>query len=264
MVLVTDLVLRLRAAGCVFAEDEAALLLDAAADAAELERLVAARVTGTPLEHLVGWVDLAGIRLVVEPGVFVPRTRTTLLVDLAAEAAAPGATVVDLCCGSGALLALLLTRRPDVEGYAADLDPAAVACARRNLAPDRVLQGDLYDALPRHLLGRVDVLVVNAPYVPSGEIARMPPEARDHERRVALDGGSDGLDVHRRVATAAATWLAPDGVLLIEVAERQVAAATAMLGSHALATEVVTDPERDATAVRAVKSPLHEQPGALS
>lgn len=244
------LVERLRAAGCVFAEDEAAVLTAAATDAADLERMTAARVAGHPLEYVVGWVELAGVRLAIEPGVFVPRLRTTLLVDLAAAAARPGATVVDLCCGSGALLALLRGRRPDVDGWAADLDPAAVACARRNLPPDRVHEGDLYDALPPALRGRVDVLVVNAPYVPTGEIARMPPEARDHEHRVALDGGADGLDVHRRVAADAAAWLAPDGVLLIEVAVRQVPTAAALLRAAGLEPEVVSDDERDATAIR--------------
>lgn len=249
------LVERLRAAGCVFAEEEAEVLTEAATDAADLERMTAARVTGRPLEHVVGWVELGATRIAVDPGVFVPRLRTTLLVDLAAEAAAPGATVVDLCCGSGALLALLLARRPDVDGWAADLDPAAVACARRNLAADRVTQGDLYDALPAHLRAQVDVLVVNAPYVPTAEIARMPPEARDHEHRIALDGGTDGLDVHRRVAAGAADWLTPDGVLLIEVAGRQVASAAAMLRTAGLEPEVVTDVDRDATAIRAVRRP---------
>lgn len=245
----------------MFAEDEAAVLVEAATDAAHLERMTAARVAGTPLEYVVGWVELSGVRLAVEPGVFVPRLRTTLLVDLAVEAAPPRATVVDLCCGSGALLALLLARRPDVDGWAADVDPAAVACARRNLAPERVAEGDLYDALPGHLRGRVDVLVVNAPYVPTAEIARMPPEARDHEHQVALDGGDDGLDVHRRVAADAPSWLAPHGVLLIEVAGRQVAAAEAMLRDAGLAPEVVTDDERDATAIRAVNEVRRPAPG---
>ena len=88
---------------------------------------------------------------------------------------------------------------PGVEVYAVDVDPAAVACARRNLPPDRVFEGDLYAALPRGAGGRVDVVVANAPYVPTEAIALMPREARDHEHRVALDGGADGLAVQRRV-----------------------------------------------------------------
>lgn len=244
-----DLVSRLRAAGCVYAEDEAALIKEAATGAADLERLVAARVAGRPLEHLLGWAELDGHRFVVADGVFVPRQRTLLLVDLADQLAPTGGIVVDLCCGSGALLAALAVRRPDLEGHAADLDPTAVACARHNLPPDRVHEGDLFDALPADLRGRVDVLMVNAPYVPTDEIDQMPAEARDHEHRMSLDGGGDGLDVHRRVACAAGEWLAPGGLLMIEVAPMQVDTATAFMSAAGLEPAVAEDPERDATAV---------------
>ena len=97
-----DIVSTLRNAGCVFAEDEARLLIEAAADPAELARLVERRVAGIPLEQLLGWAEFAGLRIVVEPGVFVPRRRTELLVAEAARRAPPHATVVELCCGSGA------------------------------------------------------------------------------------------------------------------------------------------------------------------
>ncbi len=256
----TDLVQRLRAAGSVFAEEEAALLREAARGAGELEAMTQRRLAGIPLEQVVGWADVAGVRVRLAPGVFVPRQRTALLVDLAVAAAPPGAVVVDLCCGSGALLAAVLHRRADVVGHAADLDPVAVACARSNLvdpgAPDgpraaQVHRGDLYDALPASVRGRVDVLVVNAPYVPSDELAHLPPEARDHEPRLALDGGRDGLDVHRRVARDALAWLVPGGVLLIEVAPAQVPTALVLLEEAGLAPLVVTDDEHDALAVRA-------------
>lgn len=253
----SDLVQRLRAAGSVFAEEEAALLLAAAAeadtDADDLESLLQQRLDGLPLEQVLGRVDVAGVRVRLRPGVFVPRQRTALLVDLAVAAAPPGGTVVDLCCGSGALLAAVLHRRPDVTGHAADLDPVAVACALDNLpAPASVHQGDLYDALPTPLRGCVDVLVVNAPYVPSAEVAHLPPEARDHEPRRALDGGTDGLDVHRRVARDALGWLAPGATLLIEVAPAQLDEALAVLRCAGLAPEAVTDDERGALAVRAI------------
>ncbi|WP_148613553.1 putative protein N(5)-glutamine methyltransferase [Nocardioides rubriscoriae] len=248
-----DLVERLRAAGCVYAEDEAVLLVEAAeGDGAELERLVRERVAGRPLEHLLGWAELDGLRVVVADGVFVPRRRTLLLVELADRLAPEGGTVVDLCCGSGALLAALVSRRPDLDGHAADLDPDAVACARVNLAhlgPDRVHEGDLFDVLPHHLRGRVDVLMVNAPYVPSDEIDQMPSEARDHERRLSLDGGGDGLDVHRRVAADATTWLAPGGLYVVEVAPMQVDAMTAVMAAAGLEPAVAEDPDLEATAV---------------
>ena len=146
-----DVVTRLRAAGCVFAEEEAALLVEAAADADELEAMVARRVAGEPLEYVVGWAEFCGLRMVVEPGVFVPRHRTELLVDeaerLVRDVERP--VVVDLCCGSGALGAALGGAR-DVELYAADVDPAAVRCARVNVATagGQVFEGDLFDALP--------------------------------------------------------------------------------------------------------------------
>ncbi|MCW2584138.1 MAG: hypothetical protein JWQ53_2928, partial [Klenkia sp.] len=211
---------RLRAAGCVFAEEEAALLL-ATAQGPALEALVARRVAGEPLEHLLGWAEFAGQRVAVDPGVFTPRRRTELLVELAV--AHGGSVVVDLCCGTGAVGAAVHRALGGVELVAADVEPAAVACARRNLEPlgGRVVAGDLYAALPADLRGRVDLLCVNAPYVPTAAVADMPPEARDHEPLVALDGGDDGLDLHRRVAAGAVDWLAADGLLLLETSRGQ-------------------------------------------
>ncbi len=197
----------------MYAEDEATLLLDAADAPDDLERLLARRVAGEPLEHVLGWAGFRGLRVSVGPGVFVPRWRTAFLVDVALGLLAerPQPVVVDLCCGTGAIGTALLAEVPGVEVHAADLDPRAVASARLNLEPrgGRVHEGDLYDALPGDLRSRVDVLAVNAPYVPTDAIATMPPEARDHEARIALDGGGDGLDVHRRVAAGARDWLAP-------------------------------------------------------
>ena len=239
------LVGRLRAAGCVYAEDEARLLRAAAGTPAELEALVARRVEGTPLEALLGWVEFCGLRVAVDPGVFVPRQRTAFLVAEAARRAAPGAIVVDLCCGTGAVGAAVAAAVPGVEVYAADVDPAAVACARRNLP--RVHQGDLYAALPDRLRGRVDVLVVNAPYVPTAAIATMPPEARDHEPRVALDGGADGLDVQRRVAAGAPAWLRPGGALLVETGADQARHTAALFAAAGLAPRIAY--AEDATVV---------------
>ena len=235
-----EVVAALRAAACVFAEEEARLLR-AAAPPGGLAALVRRRAAGEPLEQVVGWAEFCGLRIAVAPGVFVPRRRTEILVRRAAARAAPGAIVADLCCGSGALgLALytLLRRagRPPAALHAADLDPAAVRCARRNLAPvgGRVHQGDLYAALPGALRGRIGVLLANVPYVPSAEIALLPAEAREHEPRAALDGGADGLDVLRRVAAGAAEWLAPDGLLFFETTRGQLPAAKAALGAAGL------------------------------
>lgn len=238
------LVARLRAAGCVFAEEEAALLLGAATGE-ELEALVRRREAGEPLELVLGGVGFAGVRVRLRPGVFVPRRRTEAVVDLAAAALPVDGLLVDLCCGSGAVGAAVAARRPDAEVHGAELDPDAVACARLNLAV--VHEGDLYDALPGVLRGRVDVLAVNAPYVPSDEVALMPREARDHEHRVALDGGADGLDLHRRVAAGAPAWLAPDGVLLLETSEHQARGTAGACAAAGLSTDVLRRPELGAT-----------------
>jgi release factor glutamine methyltransferase len=245
-----QVVRRLRAAGCVFAEDEAALLAEeAAGDGDRLEWMLREREGGRPLEQILGWAEFAGIRVQVEPGVFVPRRRSEIVVRVALEAARPDAVVVDLCCGTGALGAALLAARPDLEVHAADLDPAAVACARRNLPPERVYEGDLYDALPGPLRGRIDVLVVNAPYVPTDEIGMMPPEARDHEHRIALDGGADGLDVQRGVCARVGGWLADGGALVVETGRTQATTTAALMRGAGLTPTVVTDDEIGGVAV---------------
>jgi release factor glutamine methyltransferase len=240
---------RLRAAGCVFAEDEARLLMSAARTPAELDVMVGQRVAGLPLEQVVGWAEFCGLRIMVAPGVFVPRRRTEFLVRQAVAAARPGSVIVDLCCGAGAIGAALAAAVERAEVHAADIDPAAVRCARKNLPGGHVYQGDLYAPLPAGLHGRVAVLAANVPYVPSEQIGFLPPEARAHEPRAALDGGADGLDVLRRVAAGAAGWLAPGGHLLSEISGRQAPQAEAALVAGGLAARVVSSAGLDATVV---------------
>lgn len=247
------LVTRLRTAGCVFAEDEARLLVTAAGTPADLETMVEQRVAGHPLEHVLGWVEFCGLRIDVGPGVFVPRRRTELLVREAAalaRSAGPPVVVVDLCCGSGAVGAALAAVLADIELHAVDLDPAAVACARVNLAAiGQVYEGDLYEPLPALLRGRVDVLVANTPYVPTESLRLLPPEARLHEPRAALDGGPDGLAVQRRVTEAAAEWLAPGGHLLIETSGPQAPHLVEAMARGGLVPRLVSSDELGATVV---------------
>ena len=261
----SDTVASLRAAGCVFAEDEAHLLLDAAADAAELLGFLERRVAGYPLEHIIGWAQFGGLRVAVGPGVFVPRRRTELVVDEAAallrgnpglpgNPGGPGPlahVVVDLCCGSGAVGAALARRVGGIELHAADIDPIAVKCARRNLgeAGGQVYEGDLYEPLPPRLLGKVGLLAVNAPYVPTEAITMMPHEAREHESRIALDGGADGLAFHRRIAAGAPDWLAPGGYLLIETSERQAEGTASINAGAGFSIRIVHSEELDGTVV---------------
>ena len=246
-----DLVAALRAAGCVFAEDEARLLVEAASTPEQLAELVGRRVSGVPIEHLLGWVDFCGRRFAVDPGVFVPRRRTELLVTEAARRCRDGAVVVDLCCGSGAVGAAIAAARGPLDLHAVDADDAAARCARRNLAVagGTVYVGDLYAPLPAALRGGVDVVVANAPYVPTAEMVLMPPEARTFEQPAALDGGADGLDVQRRVAEEARSWLVPGGHLLVETSERQAARSVEIVTAGGLRPQVVRSEALDATVV---------------
>jgi release factor glutamine methyltransferase len=255
-------VARLRAAGCVFAEEEAAILIASAAPG-ELDAMVARRADGEPLEQVVGWAEFAGLRVLVDPGVFVPRRRSEFLVDVAVLLAGGSQVVVDLCCGTGALGLAVASRLASpaglplagVELHAADLDPAAVACARRNVEPagGHVYAGDLFAPLPGSLRGRAGVLICNAPYVPTTEIAFMPGEARDHEALMALDGGADGLAILRRAASDAGAWLAPGGVLLVETSERQAPLMAAVMAGAGLTAQVHEDDESGATVVTGVR-----------
>ena len=247
----SDIVRRLRAAGCVFAEEEAQLLISTALTEDELAAMVERRAAGLPLEQVVGWAEFCGLRVVLEPGVFVPRRRTELLVREAVALAEPDPVVVDLCCGSGAVGLALAAALNRIELYAVDIDALAVHCARTNLAPTgaQVYLGDLFQPLPATLRGRVDLLVANAPYVPTDALAMMPAEARLHEPRAALDGGRDGLDVMRRLAAEAALWLAPGGSLLVETSERQAPQAVAAVVRHGMAPRVASSDQLDATVV---------------
>ncbi|MGO0060611.1 putative protein N(5)-glutamine methyltransferase [Brevibacillus fluminis] len=252
---ISTVVTRLRHAGCVFAEEEARLLAAAAQSPVELEAMVEQRVMGFPLEHITGWAAFCGVKIMVEKGVFVPRHRTEFLVRQAAARLRKGAIVVDLCCGSGAIGTVLAARMDQIELHAADIDPAAVTCARRNVTAygGTVYEGDLYKPLPPQLRGRINILVANAPYVPTGAIGTMPPEARLHEAPVALDGGADGLDIQRRIASEAALWLAPGGELLVETSERQTLQTVRIFEQNGLFSRVTRCDDLDATVVIGTK-----------
>ncbi|HEY4789979.1 MAG TPA: peptide chain release factor N(5)-glutamine methyltransferase [Actinomycetes bacterium] len=265
----------LAAAGCVSARAEADWLLEEAVDEESLRAMVARRVAGEPLQYVIGWAPFGPLRLAVGPGVFVPRPETEGLADRAAtrlrsrpepaegsgepQGGAPvdregsgepqgGAPVrrvaVDVCTGSGAIACFLAAEVPGARVLATELDPGALAWARRNA--DRygveLLAGDLDEPLPAALAGRVDVLCANVPYVPSGAIATLPTDVRDHEPRLALDGGPDGLDVLRRLVARAGHWLAPGGGLLCEIGEDQAETGVALLTAAGL-VEVAVHPD---------------------
>ncbi len=231
------LVATLRAAGCVFAEDEARLLREAAPDAAGLAEFVARRCAGEPLEHVVGWAAFDGLRLVVVPGTFVPRPRTEFLARTAAALTPPGGRVLDLCCGVGAVAAAVARRVPDARIAAADVSPEAVACARRNLPGALVLVADVATALPADLAGPADVVVANVPYVPTADLDTIP----TGEPASTLDGGPDGLAVARQVLARAREVLVPGGYVLIEAARHQLGAASAAYVEYGFSARVESD-----------------------
>ncbi|WNB90901.1 putative protein N(5)-glutamine methyltransferase [Bacillus sp. NEB1478] len=251
-----EIVKRLQDAGCVFAEDEARLLISEALTASDLDAMADQRVAGFPLEQVIGWAEFYGYRIAVDHGVFVPRRRTEFLVSQASGIIRPGDITVDLCCGSGAVGAVLAKTEEGIHLYAADIDPIAVKCALRNVSDvgGFVYEGDLYDPLPSELFGHVHLIVANAPYVPSSAIKLLPSEAQDHEARVALDGGKDGHDIHRQIAAGASHWLAPGGHLLVETSERQALHTLKIFTQSGLISRIVRSSELDATVVIGAKS----------
>ncbi|MEH7332037.1 putative protein N(5)-glutamine methyltransferase [Neobacillus drentensis] len=242
---------RLRTAGCVFAEEEARLLISEAQTLDALSTMVSLRITGTPIEHVLGWAEFCGNRIAVGPGVFVPRRRTELLVQKAAALYVPGTIVVDLCCGTGAVGVAIAKALGSIELHAVDIDPTAVNCALRNVTNvgGLVYEGDLYEPLPAQLRGKVNILVANAPYVPTEAIQLLPQDARLYEPKVALDGGNDGLDIQRRVAKEASLWLAPEGHLLVETSERQAPQTVEIFTQNGLIPQVNRYEDLDATIV---------------
>jgi release factor glutamine methyltransferase len=235
----------------VFAEEEAELLRRTAASPTELEAMTRRRVAGEPLEYVIGWAPFLGLEIRVVPGVFIPRRRTEFLATEAIRRCAPGAVVLDMCCGSGAIAAAIAAKVPAGELHATDIDPVATGCAKHNV-PGTVYTGDLFAPLPASLRGRIDLLVVNPPYVPSAQVTLLPAEARDHEPLATLDGGTDGLDVLRRVLEQARLWLTPGGCLLAETSDRQADPALTAAAQSGLQAHQITDADRDATAIIAI------------
>jgi release factor glutamine methyltransferase len=217
--------------------------------------MVEKRVSGLPLEYVLGFTEFCGLRIEVEQGVFIPRRRTEFLVQQAKVLTHPYNIVLDLCCGSGAVGAAIATNKK-ILLHAIDLDPIAVQCASLNMTKigGQVYQGDLYDALPHSLRGQVNIIVANAPYVPFDFVKFLPRESRLYEPKVALDGGKDGLDLHRLVVEDALHWLVPGGHLLIETSEMQGEKTFELFVNAGLISKIVRDEELDATVVIGTKS----------
>lgn len=252
----SDEVRLLRAAGSVFAEREAQVILAAFADPQRRAVAVEQRSSGLPLEYVVGVAEFAGVEVAIGPSVFIPRHRAEALVDTAVElvgamAAARRPTALDLGCGSGAIAAALTSRLPGWDVHASDIDAEALRHARTNSATFgfTLHQGDWWSSLPTSLSGGFDLVVAHLPYVPTGELVSLPRDFRDHEAVAALDGGADGLDPWRAVARGAGRWLEADGVLLTQVGEHQVGEAVRIATSEGLVAQSIWPDDDERVAV---------------
>lgn len=227
---VDELVRRLRTAGCAFAEEEAAILQEAATGPEQLEQLTRRREAGAPLEAIVGWVSFGQLRLAVGPGVFIPRQRSLLLarvaVSIARHQEAP--VLLEAFAGVAPIAATVIDALPGVEAHISDIDTHALEHGRRNVRDVAgTYCGDGLAALPASLADRITLLVAVPPYVPSDAAGFLPREAGEHEPSRALFAGIDGLDHIRDVVDTAGPWLAPDGRVLLEMNKAQYPAAAA-------------------------------------
>ena len=192
------------------------------------QALIRRRASGYPLPYLTGRIEFYGLEFEVTPETLIPRPETETLVDLAL--AHRPATVVDVGTGCGCIAVALAAHLPNATVYAIEIAPPALAVARRNVerhgvaARVHLVAGDVLTPLS----GPVHLIVSNPPYVPTGDCASLPVSVRDHEPRLALDGGPDGLSVIRRLLAQAPAKLRPGGRLLIEIGADQGEAATSL------------------------------------
>ncbi len=214
--------------GFVAPEAEAEALLAASREGVgSIDSLVARRLEGEPIAWITGSVVFCGVRVRVDPGVFVPRPHTEALARRAVELLPPDGIAVDLCTGSGAVAAVLGSAHPRAVVVGTDIDPVAVACAQRNGI--RAFEGDLDGPLPPELRGGVDLLTAVVPYVPTEELPFLPRDVRAHEPRHALDGGPRGTTRLVRAADVAARWLRPGATALLELGGDQAMEMTATM-----------------------------------
>ncbi|MBV8528419.1 MAG: HemK family protein methyltransferase [Candidatus Dormibacteraeota bacterium] len=242
---------RLGAGGFLAPDEEAAELLAAAGgDGARLEALVARRLTGEPLAWITGSTTFCGLRVLVDPGVYVPRPHTEALALRAAERLPADGAAVDVCSGSGAIAAVLRARRPQARVIAADIDERSVDCARRN-GVDAV-QGDLLAAVPAALRGVVDVITAVVPYVPAHELRYLQRDTFTFESTLAYDGGRDGARLLRRLVRESTRFVRPGGVLLLELGGDQAQVLAPVLAAAGYGTpRVLADEDGDVRGVEA-------------
>ena len=230
--------------------------------------LIEKRMTRIPYQYITGMADFAGLTFAVSPAVLIPRLDTEVLFEKALRNMGPRAYVLDLCTGSGALGIALKRYRPDIHMVLSDISEDALnvavsniehnhmeAAEKLNCAADpgdieygydlgfniRVIRSDLFDNMTveekdagpdRVVVGQFDMIVSNPPYVTDGEYENLMPEVRDHEPRLALTAGADGLDIYRRIAKDAPSFLKNDGKLLLEIGCSQADSVSSLLAEN--------------------------------
>lgn len=219
-----------------------------------LETLVARREAGEPLQYIEGTTEFGPLELLVDERVLIPRPETEGLYELAARMVRNPKVIVDLCTGSGALALALKKRFPAAAVFATDISEDALAVAEVNeerTGIDVTLgHGDLFDPLPERLIGEVDLIVANPPYVAESQFSSLPADVR-REPREALISGRTGLEVIERIGDSAARWLRPGGVLVCEIGERQgVSASSSVRDLSAVIRQDLTGRDRYLVAVK--------------
>ena len=211
----------------------------AEAQANEFRELLVRRGDHQPLQHIIGATSFCGLPIVVTPAVLIPRPETEVLAELAwsfLNELPTDTTFADLGTGSGCLPIAIAAHAKRARGIAVDISCAALAVARENV--DRNNLADRIELREADFLAglqpaeRFDVIVSNPPYIPTAEIELLQPEVRDHDPRLALDGGADGLNFHRALAQGAAQFLKPGGRLFIEFADGQGEALRDLFAGH--------------------------------
>lgn len=218
----------------------------------KLRELVRRRGNREPLQHLLGTVSFCGYELIVNRDVFIPRPETELLAELAwtwiEKSKVDAPTVLDIGTGSGCIAIAVAIRCPRAVVTAVDISEAAITVARTNAAKHNVqgriefLVGDCFEPVPQGK--QFNLILTNPPYIPTGDIPQLEPEVRDHDPRVAFDGGADGLVLIRRIARDGLAYLARGGRLMLEFGDGQSDAVCGVFNASGWAVENLVKDDR--------------------
>ena len=193
------------------------------AESKKIKAIIDERLTGRPLWYIIGDTEFYGCKIKVDERALIPRPETEMLAELTVKAVEDGFKVLDMCTGSGCIAVSVAKNCADkrVSVTAADLSDAAIMLAKENAQLNGVKVDFVQSDLFRSVRGRFNIIVCNPPYIKSGDIPNIQKEVREYEPKIALDGGDDGLEFYRRIAKSVRSYLARDGILLLECGEGQ-------------------------------------------